>query len=190
MNEAPRDDNRPFAIQLEVEFLDRISEPVREGRIKSVSELIRRAVESYDFTNAVVVRPAHVLTSVRLPQAVRRELKRVSRAKHTSVNQLVRGAIEAFLPQLELEMGDAATLAIPSIELPNAPERPARTKPQKRTKRPTAVAPRKKPTSPKAKPEKTKAEKLVAVKTKKSAVGIAKSRGHKNSLRKNPSRRG
>ncbi|MDP1579063.1 MAG: ribbon-helix-helix protein, CopG family [Candidatus Didemnitutus sp.] len=188
MNEAPRDDNRPFAIQLEVEFLDRISEPVREGRIKSVSELIRRALERYDFTNAVVVRPAQVVTSVRLPQAVRRELKRVSRAKHTSVNQLVRGAIEAFLPQLEMETGAAATVSIPSIELPNVPEQPTRTKRRQRAQCTAAVPQQKKPARPTAKPAKAKPEKLGAGKTKQSAVGIAKARGPKNSLRKNSAR--
>ena len=92
---------KPFPIQMEVEFLDRLSEPVREGRAKSVSELIRTALEKFDFANVVVVHPAQLQISVRLPVEIRRNLKKISRAKHTSVGQLVRAAVEAYLPSLE-----------------------------------------------------------------------------------------
>lgn len=96
-----REDNAPFAIQLEVEFLDRLSEPVREGKAKSVSDLIRTALERFNLENVVVVRPAQVVISVRLPAEIRDDLKRVAREKHTSVGQLVRAAVESFLPHLE-----------------------------------------------------------------------------------------
>ncbi len=92
---------KPFPIQMEVEFLDRLSEPVREGRAKSVSEIVRTALEKYDFTNVVVVHPAQLQISVRLPVEIRKNLKRISRGKHTSVGQLVRAAVEAYLPSLE-----------------------------------------------------------------------------------------
>ena len=105
---------RPFPLQLEVELLDRLSEPVREGRAKSVSAIIRTALERYDFGNVVVVRPAQLLISVRLPAEIRRNLKQLSRAKHTSVGQLVRAAVEAYLPQLE-------TGAVDQFELPITP---------------------------------------------------------------------
>lgn len=94
---------RPFPILLEVEFLDRLSEPVREGRAKSVSGIIRTALEQYDFSNVVVVRSSQLQISVRLPAEIRKNLKKLSRAKHTSVGQLVRAAVEAYLPQLEAE---------------------------------------------------------------------------------------
>ena len=71
---------RPFPIQMEVEFLDRLSEPVREGRAKSVSELIRTALEKYDFANIVVMHPAQLQISVRLPAEIRRNLRQISRA--------------------------------------------------------------------------------------------------------------
>jgi predicted DNA-binding protein len=93
----------PMAVQLEVEFLDRLSEPVRDKKAKSVSEIIRTALERYDFTHMVVVRTAHVTISVRLPVELRRTLKKTARAKHTSIGQLVRTAVEAYLPQLEAE---------------------------------------------------------------------------------------
>ena len=85
--------NRPFPIQMEVEFLDRLSEPVREGKAKSVSEIIRTALERYDFSNVVVMHPSQLTISVRLESEIRRNLKQISRAKHTSVGQLVRAAV-------------------------------------------------------------------------------------------------
>lgn len=105
---------RPFPVQLEVELLDRLSEPVREGRAKSVSEIIRTALERYDFANVVVMRPAQLTISVRLPAGIRRNLKQISRTKHTSVGQLVRAAIEAYLPQVE-------SGAVDQLEMPITP---------------------------------------------------------------------
>jgi len=119
---------QPFPILLEVEFLDRLSEPVRDGKAKSVSEIIRTALERYDFTNVVVMHPAQVQISVRLPGDIRRNLRKVSRAKHASVGHLVRAAVEAYLPELE-----ALPLAAP--------------KPRKRRKsraRPRPVTPKRK----------------------------------------------
>jgi len=97
----PHNAARPFPVTMEVEFLDRLSEPVREGRAKSVSEIIRQALERYDFSNVVVLHPNQLQISVRLPAGIRRTLKKVSRNKHTSVGQLVRAAVEAYLPELE-----------------------------------------------------------------------------------------
>ncbi|HEY8993429.1 MAG TPA: hypothetical protein VIM71_01990 [Lacunisphaera sp.] len=128
-------EDRPFPIQMEVEFLDRLSEPVREGRTKSVSELIRTALEKYDFANVVVVRPAQLQISVRLPVEIRRNLRQISRAKHTSVGQLVRAAVEAYLPQLE--SGAVNQLEIPAVPPPAAAESvlAPRPKPVRRKKR-------------------------------------------------------
>lgn len=92
---------RPFPIQLEVEFLDRLSEPVRDNKAKSVSEIIRQALERFDFEDAVVVKAAQIQISVRLPAEIRKNLRRISRSKHTSVGHLVRAAVEAYLPELE-----------------------------------------------------------------------------------------
>jgi Arc/MetJ-type ribon-helix-helix transcriptional regulator len=109
----PDKGSRPFPIQLEVEFLDRLSEPVREGRAKSVSEIIRTALERYDFANMIVMRPSMLQISVRLAAPIRQNLKRISRTKHASVGQLVRAAVEAYLPQLET--GATAQLEIPAV---------------------------------------------------------------------------
>lgn len=86
---------------MEVEFLDRLSEPVRDGKAKSVSDIIRTALEQYDFSDVLVLHPAQLQISVRLPPELRRLLKKTARTKHTSVGHLVRAAVEAYLPELE-----------------------------------------------------------------------------------------
>jgi len=117
---------KPFPIQMEVEFIDRLSEPVRDGKAKSVSDIIRAALGRYDFTDVLVLHPAQVQISVRLPVEIRRQLKKTARAKHTSVGHLVRAAVEAYLPELE---------ALPApAEAPVAP-RPRLRRKQKRAKR-------------------------------------------------------
>jgi hypothetical protein len=130
---------RPFPLQLEVELLDRLSEPVREGRAKSVSAIIRTALERFDFANVVVVRPAQLLISVRLPAEIRRNLKLLSRAKHTSVGQLVRAAVEAYLPQLETGAVDQLEMPItPAPKVTESVLAPRRRRARKKPARPVA----------------------------------------------------
>jgi len=120
----PTGSSKPFPIQMEVEFLDRLSEPVREGRAPSVSAIIRAALEQFDFANVVVLHPSQLQISVRLPPEIHRTLKKTARARQTSVGQLVRAAVEAYLPSLE------SAAAAPSA----ATARKRRTKGRKRRK--------------------------------------------------------
>jgi hypothetical protein len=86
---------------MELEFVDRLHQPVRDGKAASVSAIIREALASFDFSNVVVVHPPQVQISVRLPARIRQDLKKHARAKHTSIGQLVRSAVEAHLPVVE-----------------------------------------------------------------------------------------
>lgn len=123
----PHKNARPFPVTMEVEFLDRLSEPVREGRAGSVSEIIRTALERYDFANVVVMHPNQLQISVRLPGEIRRNLRKISRSKHTSVGQLVRAAVEAYLPELESAPGEGGGL-------PGKMQRRTRKRPAKKKK--------------------------------------------------------
>lgn len=149
---------KPLAIVLEVEFLDRLAEPVREGRAKSVSDIIRTALERYDLSNVIIVRPSQLAISVRLPVDVRRNLKKVARAKHTSVGQLVRAAVEAHLPTLESQASGQLEMPIPHVELPAGAPAPEAVAPKaKSPRKPSAAAKKKKtakvrPTRARAKP--------------------------------------
>lgn len=140
-------DARPFPIQLEVEFLDRISEPVREGKAKSVSAIIRTALERYDFANVIVLKPSQLQISVRLPAPIRQNLRRLARAKHTSVGQLVRAAVEAYLPQLE--SGAVDQLEIPALPPVPAAESVLAPPPRPKRKRKPVKKPAKKKPAPK-----------------------------------------
>lgn len=143
----------PLAFQLEVEFLDRLNEPVRDGRAASVSALIREALARFNLEQVVVVRPSQLTISVRLPVEIRRQLKSVAKAKHTSIGQLVRAAAEAYLPTLESDAAADAGLPIPQVELPEA-EEPAPPAAPARKRQPTKkrrAKPAPSPRSPKAK---------------------------------------
>lgn len=139
----------PLAFQLEVEFLDRLTEPVRDKKAPSVSAIIRTALERYDFTDMVIVRPSQLMISVRLPHEIRRSLKKTARAKHTSVGQLVRAAVEAYLPQLEAEV--AGQLEIPEVEpVPAEPvaKSPAQPKKRRSKAKKTRATGKSRPTTP------------------------------------------
>jgi len=97
----PKKSPPPFPLTMDVEFIDRLGEPVRDRKARSVSAIIRTALERYDFANVVVLHPVQVQISVRLPAEIRKTLRKVARSKHTSEGQLVRAAVEAYLPELE-----------------------------------------------------------------------------------------
>lgn len=172
---------------LEVEFLDRLSEPVREKRARSVSDIIRSALQQYDFSNLLIVRPSQLMISVRLPTEIRRSLKKIAREKHTSIGQLVRTAVEAYLPQLENEALASLDMPIPHVELPEtetpaaaaaepvAAATPERMRPRKKTRRKAKpdrrVAPRRKRETTDAKPRKAKT----------TAAGLKRSRPRRKS---------
>lgn len=120
-----RPSTRPFPIMLEVELLDRLSEPVRDGRAKSVSAVIRDALEDFDFGNVVVVKPNLVQISVRLPQPLRATIERVSRQQHVSVVHLLRAALEAHLTRLEADAAGQLQIEIEPEPSPAALETPA-----------------------------------------------------------------
>lgn len=144
----PRNDAKPFRLQLELEFLDRLSEPVRDGRAKSVSDIIRTSLARYDFANIIVLKPAQLQISVRLPAMIRQNLRRIARTKHTSVGQLVRAAVEAYLPQLE--SGAMAQLEIPAMPVAAATESVLTPPvPKKRGRKRRQAAAKKKPMSAK-----------------------------------------
>ena len=131
MPDSPKTAVGPLAIVLDVEFLDRLAEPVRAGKAKSVSAIIRTALERYDFADVLFLKPDQISISVRLPFEVRRNLKKIARSKHTSVTQLVRAAVEAYLPELETDgqagaaLPDAVGQETPPPVSPAAEDAPA-----------------------------------------------------------------
>lgn len=138
------DHNPPFAISLDTDLLDRLGEIVRTGKARSVSALIRDALEPFDFDEYKVIRPEQKLISVRLPVEVRDSLKHAAETKQTSVGHLVRTAIESFLIHLDHESPDQ--LQIPLADTPPAAPTPVQEEPvrpereKRKTKPKTAKA--------------------------------------------------
>jgi Arc/MetJ-type ribon-helix-helix transcriptional regulator len=133
-------DAKPFPIQMEVEFLDRLHEPVRDGKAKSVSDIIRTALARYDFSDVLVLRPSQVQISVRLPAMIRQQLRKTARLKHTSVGQLVRAAVEAYLPELESQAAGQLEMAMPAPEPPQPKLMTGSVKAARRRRKPKAKA--------------------------------------------------
>lgn len=127
MTATPKSSIGPLAITMDVEFVDRLADPVRAGKARNVSAIIRAALERYDFTDVMFLKPAQVSISVRLPLELRRALRKVARTKHTSVGQLVRAAVEAYLPLLEsgeLRVSGRAEVEPPFGATPAKTQRP------------------------------------------------------------------
>lgn len=99
MEETVQDD-RPFAMALDAELLERIRQPVVDGLARSVSALIRDALDQIEWDQVVVEKPVQEIISVRLPSDLRETLKRVADREECSVGFLVRFAVDRYLPNL------------------------------------------------------------------------------------------
>ena len=115
-----------------------------------MSDIIRTALEKYDFANVIVLKPSQLQISVRLPATIRQNLRRIARTKHTSVGQLVRAAVEAYLPQLESGAVDQLEIpALPPVPAAESVLAPPPPRPKRRRKPAKKAAGKKKPAAKK-----------------------------------------
>lgn len=105
--------DRPFAIDLALPLLQRLTVAQRKLKKRSVSELIRDALAEFDAESYEPSNPPHLQISVRLPSAQRKALKKASRGRKVSAGELVRAAVEGYLVR---------------HPLPSAPKAPAKGK--------------------------------------------------------------
>lgn len=79
--------------------MDKI-EALRDGLgLTSTSEVVRQAISKFNFDRFKFDAPSHRQISVRLPSDQRSLLKKTAKAKHASVGELLRVAIEALAQQ-------------------------------------------------------------------------------------------
>jgi Arc/MetJ-type ribon-helix-helix transcriptional regulator len=96
MAKSTRKPSAPLTFDLPESLIARI-ESVRRGHgFKSASEVVRTAIEGYNFDVAEPSRDKHRQISVRITTDQRSMLKRFARTKDTSVGELLRLAIEAM----------------------------------------------------------------------------------------------
>ncbi len=86
----------PLTFDLPVSLIERIELCRRGNGFESASEVVRAAIEDFDFATCRPDREAHRQISVRISSEQRSALRRYSRQKDVSVGQLLRMAVEAL----------------------------------------------------------------------------------------------
>jgi Arc/MetJ-type ribon-helix-helix transcriptional regulator len=86
----------PLTFDLPASLIERIEVCRRGNGFASASEVVRAAIEDFDFATCRPDREPHRQISVRLSSDQRAALRRYSRQKDVSVGQLLRMAIEAL----------------------------------------------------------------------------------------------
>ena|SRR5690625_3537626 len=89
----------PLTFDLSMGLLRKIEEYQRQAGIASKSEVIRGAIESYDYDNYAPQEEPHRQISVRLPAKQKRELSRIAKRHKVSLGELLRVALRALPDQ-------------------------------------------------------------------------------------------
>lgn len=96
MAKSSRKPSAPLTFDLPESLIARI-ETVRKGHgFGTASEVVRTAIEGYDFESCEPTRDPHRQISVRITADQRATLKRYAKKKNASVGELLRLAIEAM----------------------------------------------------------------------------------------------
>lgn len=90
--------NSPLTFDLPVELYDELVELQNKLGDESVSAVIRRIVESFDFSGVEASKSEHRQISVRIDTDKRRQLLKLAKQKRTSAGELLRQAIVAYKP--------------------------------------------------------------------------------------------
>jgi hypothetical protein len=86
----------PLTFDLPVSLIERIETCRRGHAFTTASEVVRLALDTFDFEHCAPVRDPHKQISVRVTSAQRATLKRFSRQKDASVGELLRYALESL----------------------------------------------------------------------------------------------
>lgn len=84
----------PLTFDLPVSLISKIEACRRGHALKTASEVIRMAIDAYDFDGYKPARDPHRQISVRISGRQRATLKRYARTKRASVGELLRLALE------------------------------------------------------------------------------------------------
>ena len=94
MSTRSRPGSAPLTFDLPISLIEKIELARRSRGLKTASEVIRFALEQYDFESCKPVHDPHRQISVRIAPRQRATLKRYARAKRVSVGELLRFALE------------------------------------------------------------------------------------------------
>lgn len=86
----------PLTFDLRRDLLDKIEDYQRKSGVRSKSEVIRDAIQSYNYAGYQRRAQPHRQISVRLPVDQKRELLKLARQKKVSLGELLRAALESL----------------------------------------------------------------------------------------------
>ena len=97
MASRSKKNSAPLTFDLPLGLIAKIKSSRKARGLKTASELVRLAIEQFDFEGCTPNREPHRQISVRVGAPQRAMLKRYARTKDTSVGELLRLALEALL---------------------------------------------------------------------------------------------
>ena len=96
MPRSSRKGSAPLTFDLPVSLIARIAACRKGHGFSTASEVVRLAIESFDFESCAPTRDPHTQISVRVTGQQRAMLKRFARQKDASVGELLRLALESL----------------------------------------------------------------------------------------------
>jgi len=93
---ATRSVSAPLTFDLPISLIAKIESHRRKYGLKTASEVVRLAIEKFDFEDCNPARDPHRQVSVRLGSNQRAMLKRYAKKKSSSVGELLRFALEGL----------------------------------------------------------------------------------------------
>ena len=93
---ATRSASAPLTFDLPISLIAKIESHRRRYKLKTASEVVRLAIDEFDFEGCRPARDPHRQVSVRLGTNQRAMLKRYARKKNASVGELLRFALDAL----------------------------------------------------------------------------------------------
>jgi Arc/MetJ-type ribon-helix-helix transcriptional regulator len=93
---ATRSASAPLTFDLPISLIAKIESSRRRYGLKTASEVVRMAIDKFDFEGCKPERDPHRQVSVRLGTNQRAMLKRYAKKKNASVGELLRFALESL----------------------------------------------------------------------------------------------
>lgn len=96
MASRSKKNSAPLTFDLPLRLIAKIKSSRKTRGLKTASEVVRLAIEQFDFEACTLNREPHRQISVRVAAPQRAMLKRYARTKDTSVGELLRLALESL----------------------------------------------------------------------------------------------
>lgn len=96
----------PVTFELPLSLVEKIEATLSSNGARSVSEVIRVALEEFDYSQFQADRAEYRQISVRLPQGIKKTLQRQAKLRRVSAGEILRAAVDA-LPASRLRSAKA-----------------------------------------------------------------------------------